>query len=53
MTESPAYPFLWLIQQFQVATSGTSPDMKYKGAPAKSMHWSMVDTEQPPENETS
>ena len=26
-TNSPAYPFLWLIQQFQVATRSTSPDM--------------------------
>ena len=26
-TNSPAYPFLWLIQQFQVATRSTSTDM--------------------------
>ena len=26
-TNSPAYPFLQLIQQFQVATRSTSPDM--------------------------
>ena len=32
-----AYPTI------QVATSGTSPDMKHKVAPAKSMHGLMID----------